>query len=346
MSGDHWIGSIERRTFLQTGAVVAGGILVPNTVGADQHTPDPANPPKPTNHDVHWGESSDRGGVWTYATTDDGGNLSSLGVHIDGETLAGFGDDEVAAHLHFPEETADGDDVDLHQFTFTGFHYNPAGHPPPEIYTVPHIDFHFYMMAEDDVQNISGGPLGEAPLPFIGLADYDLPEAQLPEGYMFEEHRFIVKEMGEHLLDATAPEFQDEAFTHTYVYGVYDPSIDPGNPDRIETLQLQGECVDLPVYGSDGEGKIHFVEPMVTTDFLRNDLAEEVAVDVATPEVFAEEDEYPTEYVMKPDGDGGVYVSIDGFEEFPGASSSMTLGGSSVQLDQHRSHTGLRDLRF
>lgn len=344
MRGNNWIDRIERRTFLKTGALVAGGTLVPSTVGADQHTPDPEEPPKSENHDVHWGESDDDGGVWTYATTDTSGNLSSLGVHIDNETLNAFGDDEAAAHLHFPDETANGDDLDTRQFTFMGFHYNPAGHPPPEIYTVPHIDFHFYMMDEDDVHDISGGPLGEAPVPFIGLADYDVPDEQFPEGYMSEEHRFIIKEMGEHLLDETAPEFRGEAFTHTYVYGVYDPSIDSENPDGTETLRLQGDCVEIPVYEGDGEGRLHFVEPMVTTDFLRNELAEEVTVDVATPEAFAEEDEYPTEYVMKPDGDGGVYVSIDGFEEFAGTSSSMALSGSSIQLD--RSPTGLRDLRF
>jgi hypothetical protein len=76
----------------------------------------------------------------------------------------------------------------------------------------------------------------------------------------------------------------------------------------------------VPVYEGDGVGRLHFVEPMITTDFISNDLDEETAVYIATPEAFPVADDYPTEYVMKPDGDGGVYVSIDDFEAFPGSS--------------------------
>lgn len=59
---------------------------------------------------------------------------------------------------------------------------------------------------------------------------------------------------------------------------------------------------------------------MITTDFISNDLDEEMAVDIVTPEAFPVADDYPTEYVMKPDSDGGVYISIDDFESFPGSS--------------------------
>lgn len=302
---------VSRRSVLKTGSLVVGATML-SGCGASAT-------PKPDNHDLHKGGSSDVGDgeVRAYATTNPSGKLSSLGVHVDGDAMDEFGEAEEAAHLHFPTETTDGDALDTHQFTYMGFHYNPAGHPPPGIYDVPHFDFHFYMIEEDVVADISGGPLGESPLPFLGLAGYDVPDDQFPSGYVFEEHRFIVEEMGEHLLDGTAPEFQGEDFTHTYVYGVHDPSIDMGHPGGSETIELAGDEVELPVYEGDGEGMPHFVEPMITTDFIRNDLDEELAVDVVTPEAFPTADDYPTEYVMKPDGDGGVFVSIDDFEEFP-----------------------------
>lgn len=319
------IRRIDRRSFLKTSAVVAGAVTINGTARVKQ-------PPDP--HDIHAGDSAEVtvdgeavGAVTSFATTNPAGRLSSLGVHIDGGALAAFEaggahhDDAFEAHLHFPEETDEGDPIDTHQFTFNGFHYNPRGHPPQDIYTFPHFDFHFYFIDEDVVHGITDDSLPPE-LPFLGLADYEVPEEQHPPGYEFEELRLIVEEMGEHLLDGTAPEFNGEPFTHTNVYGVYDPSIVPGENNGCVELPLGpgGEDIKVPVYGSGSEGRLHFVEPMITTDFLQNDLDEEMAVDIATPEVFPVADDYPTEYVMTPDGDGGVYVSIDDFQEFPGPS--------------------------
>lgn len=276
---------------------------------------------EPDSHDRHEGESAaveteceTFGEVTSFATTNSTGNLSSLGVHIDGEAFEAFDEEDAlqeepfGAHLHFPEETEDGDEIDLHQFTFNGFHYNPAGHPPPGVYDVPHFDFHFYMLDESVVDTI----------PF-GAAGYDIPDEQLPDGYFREE--LLVPHMGEHLLDGTAPEWDGPfepsgtEFTHTHVYGAYDTGIEPSEPDGCTETQ-QGEKVD--VFVGDNEGQLTFFEPMVTTDFIRDELDEAQTVDIATPERFFEADDYPTEYVMEPDGDGGVIVSIGGFEEFPG----------------------------
>lgn len=313
----------NRRTVLKAlGAGAVGGAVVGTGTVAGRER---GGGPKPPNHEVHEGDSADVevdgetvGRVTAYATTNPAGNLSSLGVHLDAGAFDAFDEggehhgEEFAAHLHFPE-------IDTHQFTFNGFHYNPQGHAPPGIYTVPHFDFHFYFIEEEIVEGITGGPLPEY-LPFIGLAEYEVPDEQFPSGYMFEKHRLIIKEMGEHLLDGTAPEFHGEAFTHTNVYGVYDPAIDPDEPDGSETIELGGDEVTLPVYEGDGVGRLHFVEPMITTEFIGNELDEEMTVDITTPDAFPVADDYPTEYVMKPDGDGGVYVSVDDFRAFPGSS--------------------------
>lgn len=312
------IDGIDRRRLLKTTAVLASGTLATGAASGAGTEPSPSKPPQPATHDAHWGESDERGDIWTYATADSAGRLSSLGVHVDGGALMAFDEAERAARLRFPDETDDGAAIDLHQFTFMGFRYNPQGHAPPGIYDVPHFDFHFYMIGEDVVEGISGGPLESAPLPFVGLADYDIPPAQFPRGYTFEAHRPIFEGMGEHLLDGTAPEFHGAEFTHTNVYGAYDPSIDPAEPAGTKVVTLDGDRVEAPVYEGDGDGRLHFVEPMVTTDFLRNELERAQSVDVATPTAYVEADHYPTAYAMTPDGDGGAYVSVTEFEAFPG----------------------------
>lgn len=311
------LGRIDRRGILKTGVLLAGGTLLtgPTSAEVDSMT-----------RTVHEGESVGvgNGQLTTRATTDGEGNVVSLDVHLDGDAIASFAeggghrDQQVAAHVHFPTETENGDALD-HQFTYMGFHYNPQGHAPPGVYTVPHFDFHFHMLDEETVGAITGGPLGDAPMPFVGVADYDIPEAQQPPGYTFERHRFIIEEMGEHQLDATAPEFNGESFTNTYVYGIHDPAIDLNNPDRMEVITLQGEDVEVPVYAGDGTGRIHFVEPMITTDFISHELDRERTVGVATPARFPTAGEYPTTYVMRPDDQGGVSVAIDGFKPFLGS---------------------------
>ncbi|WP_137285960.1 hypothetical protein [Halorussus salinisoli] len=298
-------GGTGRRTFLKVGAMAGatavGGAVVTGT--ASTRTEPRAD------LTVQDGESAEVGDgtVKTAAVTNSSGELVSLDVHVDDDALASVDDDgkkpheSVAAHLSLPS------DVDTHQFTFVGLHYNPVGHAPPGVYTVPHFDFHFYTVEESTVESI----------PF-GLAAYDVPDEQFPPGYRLEDPRLIVPEMGEHLLDGTAPEFGDGEFTHTYVYGTYDPAIDPEDPKRVEEMELEDEKREVPVFEGDGESRLHFVEPMVTNEYLA-DLEQETSVDVETPEVFPVEDRYPTEYVLKPD-DSGVSVSIGGFEEFPGPS--------------------------
>lgn len=278
-----------RRTVLKTGALLAGGAVITGTAGGH---------PKPQRtHDFHEGESVDVGDgeATAYATTNPAGRLSSLGVHVDGTALDTADTDEksphegVDAHLDFTTDA-----VDTHQFTFMGFHFNPQGHAPPGIYDVPHFDFHFYMMDEEDVEDIEGGP-----------ATYSIPDAQIPEDYIRlpvldtddddeADTPLVEEEMGEHLVDPTSPEFQGEDFTHTNIYGAYDPD-------------------------DDGVGRLTFVEPMVTVRFLEG-LDEEMEVALKTPDEYFTADDYPTTYVMKPDHSDGVYVSIDGFEEFPGPS--------------------------
>ncbi|MGB8623188.1 MAG: hypothetical protein WCD16_10255 [Paracoccaceae bacterium] len=110
--------------------------------------------------------------------------------------------------------------------------WNPHGHPPPDVYTVPHFDFHFYTLMPDDIAAITfSGPDDPAAQVF----DKDL----IPPDYQVIPDTAI-NMMGVHAIDMTAPELHGTPFTATFIYG-YD------------------------------KGKLIFVEPMVTLAYLKTD---------------------------------------------------------------------------
>lgn len=107
--------------------------------------------------------------------------------------------------------------------------WNPHGHPPPHIYTVPHFDFHFYTLAPAAVERIS----------FSGPND---PAVKVSDAALIPPHYRVIPEtavnqMGVHAIDTTAPEFHGQPFTSTFIYGYY-------------------------------KGELIFLEPMVTRAFL------------------------------------------------------------------------------
>ena len=107
--------------------------------------------------------------------------------------------------------------------------WNPAGHPPMNIYTKPHFDFHFYTTTE--AQRLAIPIYEEAQEKFDNL-----PLAYMPAGYIPIPGG--VPQMGTHWVDQNAPELQPGGeFTQTFLYGSYD-------------------------------GNVTFYEPMITEEFL------------------------------------------------------------------------------
>lgn len=107
--------------------------------------------------------------------------------------------------------------------------WNPHGHPPPHIYTVPHFDFHFYGIDAATVERISfKGPTD----PATNVSNHKL----IPAAYKVVAET-AVNRMGVHAIDTTAPEFHGKPFTATFIYGYY-------------------------------KGQLIFLEPMVTRAFL------------------------------------------------------------------------------
>ena len=93
-------------------------------------------------------------------------------------------------------------------FTLMTFHWNPHGHDPMGVYTLPHFDFHFYTipLTEKNAINASSSSV------LIPPADCYIPLNYYgPTG--------PISKMGSHWVDQLAPEFNGGTFTKTFVYG-------------------------------------------------------------------------------------------------------------------------------
>lgn len=127
-------------------------------------------------------------------------------------------------------------------FVFQSLFWNPMGHSPLGVYSVPHFDFHFYMTAPETVASIMPGPcMGLHPEAF-SAATMPIPEqcwpgsaaAQSSAGppAMYLNMGAVVPFMGNHLIDVAAPEFgfmmnggAPSGFNYSWIYGTYNGSI-------------------------------------------------------------------------------------------------------------------------
>lgn len=272
-----------RRNVLKLfGAGIGGSALIAGTASGSHIDWFP-----PLDSRTAWGESvvfGQTGIVQPFVRTTTDGNPEFVGVYITGWTLDQLPThgEHIAHFLSLPSGSV---------FEHVGLDWNPHGHEPHGIYTEPHFDFHFHMLPESTITSITGGP-----------ATHSIPPGQMPEGYIRPpvldmdndgepDTPAMVPAMGEHLVNPAGPEFQGETFTHTHIYGVYDPD-------------------------GDGTGRLHFMEPMITKAFLEEQNAE-VRTSIGMPETFEDPGRYPTEYVVRtrPDQNGYV-VTMESFEQF------------------------------
>lgn len=194
--------------------------------------------------------------------------------------------------------------------------WNPQGHVPPGVYTVPHTDFHFYFITDEERLAIGrardasdmclmANPLGPEPpmLPFpqncdqIGFTAAPLPADQMPAGY--QNIKATEPAMGNHLLDPASHEFHGQAFDHTHIYMA-------------------------------NAGKLAGMEPMITLDYLRS-LQAPVRVPVSMPAAFPMAGMYPTEYVMEYDRDDGVFrVVYENWKTFPASNGVIAVAPEGI----------------
>lgn len=150
----------------------------------------------------------------------------------------------------------------------------PHGHEPDKLFGMPHFDVHFYMTTEAERLAIDPSD------PLYMKKAANRPSADLmPPNFVPPPELDPIPAMGEHWLDVTDPIFKGKPFEAVLIYGAWD-------------------------------GKVIFVEPMVTSDLLvsRRDFGGKLGL----PERVAETVSLPNEWSVSFDAATGVHlVSID-----------------------------------
>jgi hypothetical protein len=153
-------------------------------------------------------------------------------------------------------------------YKLVGFDWNPRGHPPVEIYGHPHFDVHFYTIDVTERDLI---------LPADSLFEArgsKAPEpGYLPAAYVYAPESTVPK-MGGHWIDPSSHEFHGEAFDKTFIYGTW-------------------------------EGKVIFIEPMMTKAFIETKA--DGTYEIATPEKVAVAGWYPAAYRVRFDPEAKEY---------------------------------------
>ncbi|MEU9984554.1 hypothetical protein [Streptomyces sp. NPDC050856] len=154
-------------------------------------------------------------------------------------------------------------------FQWVLFNWNPQGHSPHGRYDVPHFDAHFYLAPRRVREGIR---LGSCALLIdcrqLPAASAPVPAAHLPRGYPASTPETAEGAMGMHL-DSRPPDVGPLS-GHTLIYGAH-------------------------------QGRIIFLEPMLTRDFLlarRTGSPRRVCAPVAQPPAWRTPGPYPTRYCV------------------------------------------------
>jgi len=181
------------------------------------------------------------GTIRTYVVLDqkNSGRPLEVGVAMSEQSLEGLPApmamaDEMKGHNHAPSNgnvfLLDLPAQNPTPYKFVQFDWNPAGHEPDSVYTVPHFDFHFYTVPVEVRNSIvpsdpqyfekaANLPAQNERYPFY--LDAGTLAGGAPQGAV------TVPQMGVHWLDVRSPEIQKLAgnpgawkpFTKTFIYG-------------------------------------------------------------------------------------------------------------------------------
>ena len=162
--------------------------------------------------DVHRGKS------WSWIHVDNQNKPLELGIAINEaalNTVPVGAEDGNNHHSHennffvsLPEKAKE-----VTPFKTIMLNWNPSGHEPEHIYTLPHFDIHFFMAGEQEI---------------MGMTDMNKILSEPAADYVPAAHMAgaPVPMMGLHWLDVTAPELQPGGtFTQTFIYGSYNSKV-------------------------------------------------------------------------------------------------------------------------
>ncbi len=215
------------------------------------------------------------GTVRSWVTLDGAGKPLAVGLTFSESALRSAptelprGQAAIDLNLVLPKEAA------ATPFNHIYFGWNPKGHEPENVYTVPHFDIHFYTITPEERERITaeGDDLAKC---------YLKPSAEyVPQGYILPPGTAVPR-MGAHWIDSNARELNGQPFTRTFIYGNYD-------------------------------GKLIFFEPMIAKSLFETKM--NLTEYIKTPQKYAKSGYYPTKYSMRYDAAKKEYtVALEGFE--------------------------------
>jgi hypothetical protein len=205
-----------------------------------------------------------QGTARTFVQLDASGTPTALGIALSETALTGLPTavtppNPAAAMLDlaFPAEAS------VTGFDHAEIQWNPMGHEPPQLYGLPHFDFHFYLVPMSQEMAIVPSD------PQFASKASNLPSGEyVPQGYITPPGppaANTVPQMGLHWIDTKAPELNGQTFSKTFIYGSYD-------------------------------GRFIFVEPMITKAYL--DSHPNATTPIPQPAKWAIAAYYPTTYTV------------------------------------------------
>ena len=193
--------------------IVIGGVILQSCQKEDQFSSQ-ANPSSNSNPvsaavrpGIFYGPTVPIGSgtarAWVKENED--GNPVAVGIDVSEKALEKLPDQPASWVLFFPRTK--GENFYTHMLV----DWNPQGHEPAHVYDLPHFDFHFYWISNED--RLAIGPLDSSQF------DTSPDAAFIPYNYMLTPG--IVPQMGAHWVDLEAPEFTGGIFTRTFIFGSY-----------------------------------------------------------------------------------------------------------------------------
>ncbi len=215
------------------------------------------------------------GKAWTSYEVDDAGNPFRIAIVMDDAAMNSLDTSAPDGPGHHHENSLS---LKLHPkatagtpFTHALLDWNPKGHEPAGVYDKPHFDFHFYTISEADRLAIPVYEQDSMNFKNLPAAVYMPPTyIAIPGG---------VPQMGSHWLDVTTPEINGQPFTQTFLYGSYN-------------------------------GKVAFIEPMITEAFIKANPGFERSIPVASK--FQKAGWYPTKMRIAKEN-GATNIILEGF---------------------------------
>lgn len=144
----------------------------------------------------------------TYVVRNSTGEPIEVGVALSESALTGLPTVVTQLVLALPAEAS------TTPYRHVGLDWRPVGHPPPMVYMLPHFDVHFYAITEAErAAQTTADPL------YATKAEKNPAADLIPAGYV---RGGTDLQMGTHWSDPSAPEFNGQVFTKTFIYGSFD----------------------------------------------------------------------------------------------------------------------------